>query len=107
MKLFELLSVDRIVLDMPGETVRDAARPLVHAVITSGRALDPERLEALLADALPGEAVTVGQQAPDFSLTYLARTSDGKYERKTVSPGSFKGQKSGILAFFPAAFSPG
>jgi CBS domain-containing protein len=74
-KLFELLSVDRIVLAVPGETVRDAAGPLVQAAITSGRALDPERLEALLADALPGEAVTVGQQA--FMLHFRTEAVEG------------------------------
>ena len=63
MKLVELLAPDRVVLDVTGETVREAARPLIPAVIASGRGLDADRLEALLADALPGEAVTVGQQA--------------------------------------------
>jgi len=55
----------------------------------------------------PAPAPGLGQPAPDFSLHYLARTPDGKYEQKTVSLGQFKGQKSVILAFFPAAFSPG
>jgi CBS domain-containing protein len=74
-KLSELLSVDRIVLAVPGETVREAARPLVHAAIASGRALDPERLEELLAEALPGEAVTVGQQA--FLLHFRTDAVEG------------------------------
>ncbi len=67
-------------------------------------------LSAMLAQQPPpppAPAVKVGQQAPDFTLHYLARTPDGKYEQKTVSLGEFKGQKSVILAFFPAAFSPG
>ncbi len=55
----------------------------------------------------PAPAVKVGQPAPGFTLRYLARTPDGKYEPKTVSLGEFKGQKTVILAFFPAAFSPG
>jgi len=55
----------------------------------------------------PSPAVKVGQQAPDFTLRYLARTPDGKYAPKTMSLGDFKGQKTVILAFFPAAFSPG
>lgn len=52
-------------------------------------------------------AVKIGQPAPDFSLRYLAPTADGKVEPKTVSLDQFKGHKSVILAFFPAAFSPG
>jgi CBS domain-containing protein len=74
-KLTQLLSADRIVLAVPGETVREAARPLVHAVIASGRALDPERLEALLSEAVPGEAVTVGQRA--FLLHFRTDAVDG------------------------------
>jgi hypothetical protein len=55
----------------------------------------------------PAPAVKVGQHAPDFTLHYLARGANGKYEQKTMSLGEFKGRKSVILAFFPAAFSPG
>lgn len=43
--------------------MRAAARPLMDAVIASGRATDPDKLDALLADSLPREAVMVGQQA--------------------------------------------
>ncbi len=63
MKLVDLLGIDRILLDVPGETVRDIARPLVDAAIASGRVRDPEKLDALLAESLPREAVTVGQRA--------------------------------------------
>lgn len=63
MKLVELLARDRIVLGVEGETVRESAGPLAHAVIASGRAVDPDRLDALLEESLPGEAVTVGQRA--------------------------------------------
>ncbi len=55
----------------------------------------------------PPPAIKVGQQAPGFTLHYLGRGQDGKYEQKTMSLGEFKGHKSVILAFFPAAFSPG
>ena len=75
MRLTQLLAPDRILLGVPGETVREAARPLVHAVIASGRGLDPERLEALLSDAVPGEAVTVGQQA--FLLHFRTDAVEG------------------------------
>ncbi len=57
--------------------------------------------------APPPPAVKVGDTAPDFTLRYLAKTPDGKFEPKTLSLGEFKGKKSVILAFFPAAFSPG
>ncbi len=57
--------------------------------------------------APPAPAIKVGQQAPDFTLHYLAPTGDGKYQQKTVSLGTFKGRQTVILAFFPAAFSPG
>ncbi|HET7038869.1 MAG TPA: CBS domain-containing protein [Gemmatimonadales bacterium] len=75
MKLTQLLDPDRVLLDLPGRTVREAARPLVHAVIASGRGLDPEKLEALLSEAVPGEAVTVGQQA--FLLHFRTEAVSG------------------------------
>jgi hypothetical protein len=55
----------------------------------------------------PAPAVKAGEPAPDFTLHYLAKTPDEKYQQKTVSLGEFKGKKTVILAFFPAAFSPG
>jgi hypothetical protein len=56
--------------------------------------------------APPAPAVKVGEQAPDFTLPYLAM-EEGKVARKDVSLGSFKGKQNVVLAFFPAAFSPG
>ena len=54
----------------------------------------------------PPPAVKVGEQAPDFTLSYLGQ-EDGKYARKEVTLSSFKGKQNVVLAFFPAAFSPG
>jgi hypothetical protein len=54
----------------------------------------------------PPPAVKVGDPAPDFTLSYLV-TEDGKPMRREVTLSSFKGQKNVVLAFFPAAFSPG
>jgi hypothetical protein len=54
----------------------------------------------------PPPAVKVGEQAPDFTLSYLGM-ENGKYARKEVTLGSFKGKQNVVLAFFPAAFSPG
>lgn len=75
MRLTELLSADRVVLGAPGETVRDVARVLMHAIIASGHVDDPDRLEELLSEALPSEAVTVGQQA--FLLHFRTDAVDG------------------------------
>ncbi len=57
--------------------------------------------------APPAPSDKVGQAAPGFTLQYLAKTPDGKYQEKKVSLSDFKGKKTVILAFFPAAFSPG
>lgn len=55
----------------------------------------------------PPPSVKVGQPAPPFTLNYFARKADGTYEQKAVSLADFKGKKTVVLAFFPAAFSPG
>jgi hypothetical protein len=54
----------------------------------------------------PPPAVKVGEQAPDFTLPYLAM-EDGKVARKEVTLSQFRGKQNVVLAFFPAAFSPG
>ncbi len=61
MKLIELLSPDRIVIPVTGTFVREAARPLAGAIAASVKGADLEKLEALLAETLPREAVTSGQ----------------------------------------------
>ena len=43
-------------------------------------------------------AVTVGQQAPDFTLK--------DQDQKEITLSSFKGQKNVLLAFYPLDFSP-
>lgn len=55
----------------------------------------------------PPPAVKVGEAAPAFTLTYLASKPDGGFERRQVSLADFKGKQHIVLAFFPAAFSPG
>jgi hypothetical protein len=55
----------------------------------------------------PPPSVHVGQPAPDFTLKYLGLGPNGAFEQKSVSLTDFKGKKSVILVFFPAAFSPG
>lgn len=59
------------------------------------------------AAAPPPPAVKIGEPAPDFSLPYLVPKPDGGVETKQVALSDFKGKQNVILAFFPAAFSPG
>ena len=54
----------------------------------------------------PPPSVKVGQAAPDFTARYLAM-ENGRPSFKPVKLSDFKGQKNVVLAFFPAAFSPG
>ena len=54
----------------------------------------------------PPPSVKVGQAAPDFTARYLAM-ENGRPAFKSVKLSDFKGQKNVVLAFFPAAFSPG
>ena len=56
----------------------------------------------------PPPAVKIGEPMPDFSLNYLEPAPDGgRPESKTVKLSDFKGKQVVVLAFFPAAFSPG
>jgi peroxiredoxin len=56
----------------------------------------------------PPPGVKVGQVAPDFTASYLtAPDANGRRQRQQVRLSDFAGQKNVVLAFFPAAFSPG
>ena len=55
----------------------------------------------------PPPAVKVGETAPDFTLPYLDAKPEGGFDTRQVSLGSFRGKQNVVLAFFPAAFSPG
>ena len=56
----------------------------------------------------PPPSVKAGQPAPDFTATYMMHAdANGRRQRKSVKLSEFKGQKNVVLAFFPAAFSPG
>jgi len=55
----------------------------------------------------PPPAVKVGESAPDFTLPYLVAKAEGGFETRQVALSSFKGKQNVVLAFFPAAFSPG
>jgi hypothetical protein len=57
--------------------------------------------------APPPPAVTVGEPMPDFTLNYLEPAPDGgRPSPRTVTLSELKGNVV-VLAFFPAAFSPG
>jgi len=56
--------------------------------------------------APPPPSVKVGQPAPDFAAKYLVRKEKG-FDFPEVKLSEFKGKKNVVLAFFPAAFSPG
>ena len=62
--------------------------------------------------APPPPSVKVGDQAPDFDLAWFAPAGDRtaqppKYEQQRVKLSDFRGKKNVVVAFFPAAFSPG
>ena len=63
MKLGALLDRERVVVPLGGDTLREAARELIDAVVRSGMARDSTKLEALVADPFPKGIVSVGGQA--------------------------------------------
>jgi peroxiredoxin len=65
-------------------------------------------LQAQAPATPPPPGVKVGQEAPDFTATYLLPPdANGRRQRKEVKLSDFRGQKNVVLAFFPAAFSTG
>jgi peroxiredoxin len=69
-------------------------------------AISVPRAQAPAAAPPPPPSVKTGQPAPDFTANYFL-TVDGKRQNKAVKLSDYKGQKNVVLAFFPAAFSPG
>lgn len=55
----------------------------------------------------PPPAVKVGDAMPDFALPYLEVNAEGRPQPKQVKLSDYKGKQAVVLAFFPAAFSPG
>jgi peroxiredoxin len=92
---------------------------LAAAVLAAWPALASSQTPAAPAPAAqaapappPPPSVKVGDQAPDFDLAWFSPVGDGKenppkYERKQVKLSDFKGKQNVVVAFFPAAFSPG
>lgn len=57
----------------------------------------------------PPPAVKVGDPMPDFTLSYLepAKEPGGRPQARQVKLSDYKGKQAVVLAYFPAAFSPG
>jgi mycoredoxin-dependent peroxiredoxin len=56
----------------------------------------------------PPPSVKVGDPAPDFTLAWFAPAGEpGKFKNEQITLSSFKGKQNVVVAFFPAAFSPG
>ncbi len=79
------------------------------AVLIAGLAAAPGVIaeQAAPPAGSPETAVKVGEPAPDFTLPYLVAKPEGGFETRQVSLSSFKGKQNVVVAFFPAAFSPG
>lgn len=55
----------------------------------------------------PAPTIKVGDRAPGFTLDWFAPKAGGGYEPGTISLEQFRGKQTVVVAFFPAAFSPG
>jgi hypothetical protein len=56
----------------------------------------------------PPPTVKVGEPMPDFTLSYLEPAqAGGRPTAKTAKLSDYAGKQVVVLAFFPAAFSPG
>ena len=56
----------------------------------------------------PPPTVKVGEPMPDFTLNYLEPARDGgRPQQKIAKLSDYAGKQVVVLAFFPAAFSPG
>ncbi len=60
MRLVELLTPARVVVPLTAETLRDAAVELADALVASGAATNPDKIRALVLQAIPEAVVTVG-----------------------------------------------
>jgi peroxiredoxin Q/BCP len=80
------------------------AAPLVGVAA----AQTPSPPPAAQAPPPPPPLVKVGQPMPDFTLPYLEPAPDGgRPQSRTVTLSSLRGKQAVVLAFYPAAFSPG
>ncbi|MCI0749801.1 MAG: redoxin domain-containing protein [Nevskiales bacterium] len=78
------------------------------SVVLTVSVLAASAFRALAAAVSSTVVVKAGQVAPDFTASYLtAPDASGRRQKKEVTLGDFRGEKNVVLAFFPAAFSPG
>jgi len=54
----------------------------------------------------PVQQLSVGDEAPDFTLPATGDTAGRGQKQKSISLKSYRGKKNVVLAFFPAAFTP-
>lgn len=85
---------------------------LVLAVVSLAAAQQPSsppRSPQAAPPPPPPPAVKVGDPMPDFTLSYLEPPTEpnGRPQTKQVKLSDYKGKQAVVLAFFPAAFSPG
>jgi AhpC/TSA family len=81
----------------------------VAALASAQQPSGPPRAPQASPPAPPPPAVKVGDPMPDFTLSYLEPATEpgGRPQSKQVKLSDFKGKQAVVLAFFPAAFSPG
>jgi hypothetical protein len=89
-------------------TIGALALTLIAAFPSSAAAQGGGAPAAQAAPPPPPPTVKVGEPMPDFSLNYLEPAPDGgRPQQKTAKLSDYAGKQVVVLAFFPAAFSPG
>ena len=77
------------------------------AIASAQQPAAPPRSPQAAPAPSPPPAVKVGEAMPDFTLAYMELNAEGRPQPKQVKLSDFKGKQAVVLAFFPAAFSPG
>jgi peroxiredoxin len=54
----------------------------------------------------PIQRLSVGEEAPNFTLPATGETAGRGQDHKTISLSDYRGRKNVMVAFFPAAFTP-
>jgi peroxiredoxin len=89
-----------------------AALVAAPAFVSAQAPAAPAPSAAPAQPAPPPPSVKVGDTAPDFDLAWFSPVGDPaaqppKYENKRIKLSDFRGKQNVVVAFFPAAFSPG
>jgi peroxiredoxin len=88
--------------------IRHLSTIALAALLTAPSAAPRAAQPAATQPPPPPPAVKVGDPAPDFTLSWFAPTGEpGKFKQEQVTLSSYKGKQNVVIAFFPAAFSPG